>query len=193
MSEGDKAKNEKVLALVAGAVVIVAIGWTYLLRPTVERWNEARERVSRLQDQLDQAETLVARRNALEAEKSAIERALTPPDNGSGAASVAFYERLRILTEASGFKPVSLRHLRTDAFDAYAELRFELKVRAPLRQLEDFLVRMAASEWYLRAHAISLAPRDDGQVEADLSLVGLATQDALDPEDRPGSKGGKPK
>lgn len=184
--------SERLLAAAAMAVVGVAGGWTYGVRPLVERWNTARERVATLQTGLDAARTLVGRKQQVESDRAAVLTALTPPealdDEGRGAAIPGFLEHLRRLTSDAGFQPGSLRYVRSDAFESYAELRFELRARAPLRQLQTFLVKMAASEWYLRVHALALQPRDDGTVEADVSLVGLATQDALEVEDKPGTR-----
>jgi hypothetical protein len=104
-----------------------------------------------------------------------VEKALEDPAGGSPIPS--FLDHVQSLSDAAGFKPMSLRYVRQDKYEAYSELRFELKARAPLSQLQDFLVKMTASVYYLRVHAITLNPRDDGTVEAEFSLVGLATKE----------------
>jgi len=158
-------------------VIGLALGWTYFVKPTIDRWREANDHTASLEDQLEKAESLVNRRTSIEAERAAIERRLEPDDpTGAGSAIPAFLEHVQSLSEAAGFHPATLRYVRSDKYDAYAELRFELKARAPLKQLQDFLVRMAASTWYLRVQALSLNPREDGTIEAEFSLVGLVTK-----------------
>jgi Tfp pilus assembly protein PilO len=168
-------KSEQVLALASSGIIAVAIGWAYALKPTIDRWREASDKVATLEDTLTKEVALVARRSAIEADRAAIEKALEDPAGGSPIPS--FLDHVQSLSDAAGFKPMSLRYVRQDKYEAYSELRFELKARAPLSQLQDFLVKMTASVYYLRVHAITLNPRDDGTVEAEFSLVGLATKE----------------
>ena len=87
-------------------------------------------------------------------------------------------------TEAR-FSPSSLRYLRADLLDegsAYAELRFELRAQATAKQLQSFLVRLAASPRHVRVVALSLVPKkkNDEQLDVNLTLVALASRVALD-------------
>ncbi|MEZ0228138.1 MAG: hypothetical protein ACAI25_05900 [Planctomycetota bacterium] len=185
--------REMLMAGATGAVVVCALGWTFVVRPTMERWSLAKGKRDTLLEQVDKAKALLKREGELKAERQRIDRVLgadaVPVSVGltpqSGTAVFAFLERLHDLTKSAGFAPRELKFVRAEALDAYAELRFELKARAPIQKVVDFLVRMTASESYLRVHAIQMQPKEGGEVEADLSLVGLVSQDALDESERP--------
>lgn len=193
--------REMAIAAATGVVVTAVLGWTFVVRPTMDRWTAARDKRDALHDQVDKAKALVKRKDELTAERQRIDRVLgadaVPVVPGFGAqggtAVFAFLEHLHHLTKSAGFAPRDLKFVRAEALDAYAELRFELRARAPLKQIVDFLVRMTASESYLRVHAMQLAPKEGGEVEADLSLVGLVSQDALDESELPKGKNGKPR
>jgi len=194
-------QREMVMAAATGAIVVTALGWTFVVRPTIDRWTTARDRVETLREQASKAKTLLGRKAELETERARIshvlgaDAVLTAADfsNPRNSAHEAFLDHLDELTKASGFSAADLKYVRTEAYDAYAELRFELRARAPLGKITDFLVRMTAGEAYLRVQAITIQPKDGGQVEADLSLVGLVSQDVLDESELPPSarKGAK--
>ncbi len=191
-------QREMVMAAATGAIVVTALGWTFVVRPTIERWTTARDRVETLREQAAKAASLVARKGELESEQARIRHVLgadaaTSDLNFRNSAHDAFLEHLDELTKAAGFSAADLKYVRTEALESYAELRFELRARAPLKQIVDFLVRMTAGESYLRVQAITIQPKDGGQVEADLSLVGLVSQDVLDESELPPSarKGAK--
>lgn len=187
-------RRETVMAGATGFVVVSALAWTLVARPTIERYRDARDRVEQLHVDLEKANALVKRKSELLGERAAIDRALSQDDalNGvaiqKGAALDAFLEHIRSLTKAAGFEAKELKYVRAEVLDSYAELRFELRARAPLKQIQDFLVRMASSDWYLRAQALQVQPREDGTIEVDFSLVGLASQDALEDADFPGGR-----
>jgi hypothetical protein len=183
-------QSEKVLAAVTGVVVSTVVVWSFVVQPTIRSWRDVAEKDDTVRDKLARWKELLGRESRLRADRDAIEVALTPPDDGGagssapGAAEAGFLEHLRGLTDAAGLKPKDLSYVQTHAFDAYAELRFALKARAPLKPIQDFLVRMAASPWYLRVESLTISPRDGGEVEADMSLIALANKDALEPEER---------
>jgi hypothetical protein len=190
-------QSEKTLAVATATVLVLALGWLYVVQPLVKRWTDARDRVETLERSLEKSKALVDRRDAVEAERAAIDRALAPASPTDeleraflGSSVIpTFLEHIRSLSTAAGFPQGQTRIVaKPSVYEAYAELKFELKVRAPLKQIQDFLVRMAASEWYLRVQSLSVHPREDGTIEADITLLGLSTQDALEPEDRPDGK-----
>lgn len=182
-------QSEKVLAGITVAIVSSVGLWSYVAQPTIDRWRAASEREETLKDKLGRWQALVNRGDELRVERKAIDDALRPPLDELGASNVGagasgdaiagFLSHLTSLTAAAGINPSTLRYVRSDPFDAFAELRFELKARAPLKQVHDFLVRMAASDWFLRVQSLSIVPRESGDVEADMSLVALASADAL--------------
>ncbi len=184
--------REIAMASVTGAIVVSALGWTMVVRPTIEGWREAHERADTAQDQLDKAHALLKRKGELRAERDAIEHSIQPTDAPPGReeawdADAAFLEHLRDLVAAAGISKESiqdLRSVRAEPYDAYAEIHYELRVHASLKEIEQFLVRMTASEWYLRVQGIQIQPRTDNTVECDMSLVGLASQDVLEDSER---------
>jgi hypothetical protein len=191
--------REIAIASVTGAVVVSALGWTLVIRPTIEGWRESHERAATAQDQLDKANSLIKRKGELRAERDTIERAIQPTEPPAGQAPLelwdadaAFLEHLRDLTSAAGIPNDAiqdLRSVRAEPYDAYAEIHYELRAHATLKQIEEFLVRMTASEWYLRVSGIQIQPRTDSTVEVDMSLVGLASQDVLEDSEKDTSKG----
>lgn len=180
-------QSEKVLAgLTAGIIASVGL-WSWVVQPTIERWRAATEREESLQEKLGRWHTLVQRSPEIRGERQAVDIALTPPadetadpTNGGGDAIAGFLSHLASLTDAAGFKPSTLRYVRAEGFEPYAELRFELKAKAPLARIHDFLVKMTASDWYLRAQSLSITPQSNGEVEADMSLVALAKADSVE-------------
>jgi Tfp pilus assembly protein PilO len=176
--------------VMAGATSILvagALGWTFVLRPTIESYREARDKVTQLQDQIERAKALIKRKPELQSERNRIEHSLAGDELvlSPTIAVTMFDEHLRVLLEQAGLALSEIRTVRTDPYDAYAELHIELRAKAPLRQIKDFMVRMTASEWYLRVQAIQITPQHDNQtVEVTMSLLGLATQDALEEDQR---------
>lgn len=190
--------REMAMAGATGAIVACAFGWTFVIRPTMDRWTSARDHRDALLDQASKAKELVERKNQIESDRRVISERLGVEGDSlfptRGVAIADFVDHLNNLSKAAGFTPRDLKFVRAEQLDAYAEFRFDLRARAPLRQLVDFLVRMRASERYLRVQAMQIQPKEGGEVEADLSLVALVSQDVLDDSERVNiNKGTRPK
>jgi len=187
-------QRETALAATTGAILASVLGYTVVVKPTYERWSNARARVEQLQSDLEKANALVKRKNELTDEREKIETLIAPTDAGKplvGPDAIAlFLDHLDSLQAAAqlGQYVSNIQYVHTEIYDAFAELQFEMRARAPLKLIQDFLVRMRTGPSYLRAQAVRIQPRDDGTVEADISLIGLTTWDALDPDKRPKKK-----
>ena len=172
--------RERALAIATTAVVVVGAGWTYALSPALDRWREADTRVEKLAADKAACEELLERAPALREERRAIELAIAP-QGGPSEAIPGFLDRVRALGEAAGIRPSTLRYLRADKVEnAFAELRFELRTQAPLKQVQDFLVRLAGAGQPVRIASLTIAPQPDGTVDADLALVALAPLEAAE-------------
>ncbi len=188
-------QRETALAATTGAILASVLGYTLIVKPTYERWENAHSRVDQLASDLEKANALVKRKTELTDERDKIETTIAPTDQfgnplkGPDAVAV-FLDHLDSLQAASQLSQYvsNIQYVHTEIFDAYAELQFEMRARAPLKLIQDFLVRMRTGPSYLRAQAVRIQPRDDGTVEADISLVGLTTWDALDSDKRPKKK-----
>ncbi len=181
--------REMVIAGATGILVAGALGWTFVLKPTIESYRDARDKVAQLEDQIERANALIKRKGELQAERNRIEHLLAGDEIFPQSPSVIitmFDEHIKdLLASAGGLALSEIRTVRTDPYDAYAELHYELRTKAPIRQIKDFLVKMTASDWYLRVQAIQIQPQHDNQtIEVTMSLVGLATQDALEDDQR---------
>src|SRR5262249_33567795 len=137
--------------------------------------------------QIERANALINKKSDLQSQRNRIDHVLS---NGElfmtpTIAIAIFDEHLRDLLASAGLALTEIRTVRTDPYDAYAELHFELRAKARISQIKDFMVRMTASDWYLRVQAIQITPQHDNQtVEVTMSLAGLATQDALEEDQR---------
>jgi len=194
--------REMVMAGATGIIVASALGWTFVIRPTIDSWREANDRIATLQEQKEKAIALIKRKGDLQAERNKIDSALSTSDDyalvprapgETWDANAVFLEHLRDLLGSANLPPPDLRSVRADPYDAYAELHYELRTRAHLRELKDFLVKMTASEAYIRVQAFQIQPQLDGRIEVSMSLVGLANQDALEEDQIPKTPGRRPK
>jgi hypothetical protein len=169
--------RERAIAIATAAIVSTVLLWVVVLSPALESYKASGERVDSLTDALRASQDLLSRKPTLVEQRRALDLALAPP----GAPTQAipeFLDRIKSLSEAAGLRPTTLRYLRAEKYEtAFSELRFELRATASLKQLEDFLVRLAADGKYVRVASLSVTPQPnekDATVTADLSLVALA-------------------
>jgi hypothetical protein len=192
-----------VLSIVTAAVVGSFGLWSWVVQPTIAEWREATEHEDTLKDKLQRYQALVNKAPELRAERAKIAGNMNavPSDeptsagdaqNAAGDAIAGFLSHLKSLTDAAGFQASNLHYVRAEPFDAYSELRFEMKAKAPLAKIHDFLVKMTASDYYLRVQSLAITPQSGNEVEADMSLVALANADAVEAPETP-KRGGRPK
>src|SRR5437764_660237 len=123
--------REMAMAAATGVIVVSALGWTFVVHPIIDRWTAAHDRVETLRDQAKKAKDLVDRKPELEAEKTRIDHlvgASSEPlvEHPRDLAYQSFLEHLDQLSKEAGFSAADLKHVRIEAVEAYAELKFEL-------------------------------------------------------------------
>jgi hypothetical protein len=173
-------QREKALAIATAAVLILGLLWTQVLSPRLEEWRTTGENLERLEDQKRNSDDLLRRAPSITEERRSLELALVQ-GGGANDAIPAFLDRVRALSEAAGFRPTKLDYQRSDRYEnAFAELKFEMTARAPLKQIEDFLVRLAGEGQFVHVSSLTITPMNDGSIRADLGLVTLAPLAAAD-------------
>src|SRR5262249_3315518 len=69
-------KSEQALTIATAVVLGIAAGWTWVAKPLIEDYTNARDRVERAQDQLARAQEILKRRKEVESERASILGAL---------------------------------------------------------------------------------------------------------------------
>lgn len=183
-------QRERMLAGVTGAVVGVFGLVTWVIEPTVTKWRDLSEREDVLEQAVERDRAARARLPELVAARRALDATLEP-DDGSGVVPW-FIAHVRDKSQAAGIEPEGLRFagakptLGADGKPTggpFAELRFELTVRAPAQRLLSFLGQLAASPRPVRVSSLQLTPeKSGGKLECSLTLMALAPRAALSEE-----------
>jgi hypothetical protein len=173
--------RERRMAIVTGVIVVAGLLWSQAIEPTYVSWSEQAEHLSNLEQLASRDREASAKLRALGAERRELDDGLKPP---AGQALVPwFIAHLRDVASDASFKASSLRYLRTEPIgkETFAEVRFELRARSSSKELQAFLVRLAASPRHVRVVALGVSPRKSGDsLDIDMTVAALASPDALD-------------
>lgn len=170
--------REKTIALATGAILGSAFLLTQVVEPAWKRYQDLSTRHELNEGILERERALGSRVATLVKDRRAIESTLVAPEGESLLPWLMGH--IRELSQAAGFKSRSLRFVSAQGLDGptakspFVEVRLELRVKTSARKLQDFLVRLAASDRHLRVRSLTTVPDAKGQVEATLLLLALA-------------------
>ena len=192
-------QRERALATVTAALVLGGGLWVLGIEPAYARWTELGARLAEAERKLEAERSTGERAGALARTRKELEVTLWPADETP--LEPWFIDHVRELSRAAGLEPDSLRAVGARALDppggssarrgsagrgeepasAYAELRFELRFTSSMRELTEFLARLAASDRHVRVSSLALTPGRKGgdDLQANLSLVALVPANAV--------------
>lgn len=174
--------REKKIAIMTGAILGGGLLLTQVVEPGLERYKGLAERQELNQGVLERERALSSRVSVLVKRRRGIQETLVPPEGESLLPWLMGH--VRELTQDAGFKSRSLRFVSAQSLDGpsskspFVEVRLELRVKTSPKKLQDFLVRLAASDRHIRVRALTTVPDPKGKVEATLLLLALAPREA---------------
>lgn len=179
-------QREKRLAIATGLVLGGAFMFLQVLEPAWKRHEEQQEQRELVESALERERMLSSRIKTLIKRRQELEASLSP---GEGESLLPWLMgHVRELAQAAGFQPSSLRFVSAQPLDGpaakdagpWTELKLELRVKTSAKELQEFLIRLAASERHLRVRALSMTPDKKGdQVETTILLLALAPREAV--------------
>lgn len=174
--------REKSIALLTAGILGGALLLSEVVDPAIERYKGLIERQELNVGVLERERALSSRVSTLVKRRRVVQETLVPSEGESLLPWLMGH--VRELTQEAGFKSRSLRFVSAQSLDGptskspFVELRLELRVKTSPKKLQDFLVRLAASERHVRVRSLTTVPDPKGQVEATLLLLALAPREA---------------
>ena len=179
--------NQREKRLSIATVVILGGGFLFsqVVDPGLKRYQEQQDQQELVESALERERMLSSRIGTLIKRRQELEATLAPAEGESLLPWLMGH--IRELAQEAGFKPSSLRFVSAQALDGpgkdegpFVELKLELRVKTSPKELQEFLIRLAASPRHLRVRALSMTPDKKGdQVETTILLLALAPREAV--------------
>ena len=180
-------QREKLIAVATGVLLGGGLLLTQVLEPGWARYQDLSTRHRQASRVLESERELVTRVAVLVKRRQKLQETLAPVE---GSLLPWLLGHVRELSQEAGFTPRSLRFVSAQPLDAatkgetFLELKLELRTKTSPKKLQDFLVRLAASDRHVRVRTLTTVPDPKGEVEATLLLLALAPRDATHGLDR---------
>ncbi|MBL4850180.1 MAG: hypothetical protein JKY65_32025 [Planctomycetes bacterium] len=154
---------------------------TQVVEPGWKRYRDLSQEHELAEGILDRERALATRVVTLVKRRQELQETLAPKE---GSLVPWLMGHVRELSQEAGFKPRSLRFVSAQPLGdakkagAFLELKLELRTKTSPKKLQDFLVRLAASERHVRVRSLTTVPDPKGRIEATLLLLALVPRDA---------------
>ncbi len=173
--------RERRLAIITGTVLLGGLLWTQIAEPAYKTLTQQGDDLYGLERLVNSDREASSKLRSLGAARRELEDSLRPPE---GQTLVYWLiAHLRDVAGDASFSASSLRFLRTEPLGegTFAELRFEVRGRSSAKELQAFLIGLAASNRHVRVVALGVTPRRSGDsLDIDMTLAALASSDALE-------------
>ncbi|MGH7318320.1 MAG: type II secretion system protein GspM [Candidatus Rokuibacteriota bacterium] len=191
-------RRERRLLIVAGVVVILVMGYWYVIEPLMERHQRVEALLESRKALLWRQDRLVARRERYAQDERALReeierrRARLLPSDKPPLAASELQKLVKTTAQETGVEVRSERVLPTTERGGYAEVPVEVTLSGPIRSIVAFLYRLEAAPVLVSMQDVKLRVVSVGAPRELLATLALAGYIATSTEGGAGGGRGEP-